>query len=214
MSMGDKIAFGIGIMGLALAAVNLWLVYRTILSQWLSNSATLVTSFEQQFGSQEIMKSRQKLAKIIQEERQSPHTGHVLAGYWPILSFFDGIGAMARRKAIDKELVFNRFAWRIVRCYYALTVETQLLQNTRNFTNEPRLYEQFEWLAQDMKKRYRSLGKSKEDIKRLTDEYIVQEATLLNEFIQHTKSKTPSKARSGATGVGKLKSKVDQSARR
>ena len=144
----------ITIIGWILALANLILVGVTIRSQWLSNSAILVASFEQQFGSEEMIESRRKTALTIRDELQSPENTRLLTGYWPVLSFYDGIGAMVRRKAINKTLVLDRFGWRVVRCYYALTKETNLLSRTRDAGEEPNLYEHFVWLGKEMEKRY------------------------------------------------------------
>ena len=179
MSLSDVMAVGIGVGGLALAALNLWLVYKTIRSQWLSNSATLVAWFEQEFGSDKIIQSRNKLAVTIRQEIQLPKKDHVLTGYWPVLSLYDVLGAMIRRKAIDEELSWNRFGWRIVRCHLALVKRTDLLKKTREI-DESTLYEQFDWLGKRWIKRYESHVK-RLDPENATEEYLAQEITLTSE---------------------------------
>ena len=188
MTSSDAVVLGIGIVASVLAVANLIVLVGTIWFQWLSNSATLVASFEQQFRSDEMIQSRRKLALLMKEELEAPKDNRLLTGYWPVLSLYDGIGAMVRRKAIDERLVRNRFSWRIHRCYVALTKETNLLKKTQDASNDSRLYEEFEWLGKRIDKRHKVRGKTL-DPKRLTTEYVNQEIDLTSRIVRNKSNK-------------------------
>jgi len=159
--------------------VGAWSIRWQVRRQWLAHSAALLMSLEEQFRSKELIEGRRALAHKIQVEIRKSSQGSALPGYWPALSFFDDLGAMVHRKAIDEELVWDRFNWRITRCYIALKGETNLLENTRTFYKEPFMYSRFEWLAERMLECYKSKGIS---INRdsAAAEYIEQESALFS----------------------------------
>jgi hypothetical protein len=125
-----------------------------------------------------LLEARENLAQVTQAETQRSPKDQALIGFWSAVSFFDNLGATVNRGAIDEELVWYRFGWRITRCYIALKDGTKLLENTRKYYDEPLMYEQFELLAKRLLTRYSPDAASLEPTK-ATTEYIEQETTLL-----------------------------------
>lgn len=144
--------------------------------QRLAHSAALLISLEEQFRSEQLTEDRKKLALKIKDFPKCSKSED-LRGYWPVISFLDNLGVLVHRKAIDEELVWKRFNWRMTRCYLALKSGTNLLENTRTYYKDPSMYNEFEWLAKRMLKRYESERKSVEPTK-AKEEYIEQEMAL------------------------------------
>ncbi|MBK8257871.1 MAG: hypothetical protein IPK82_35035 [Polyangiaceae bacterium] len=81
-----------------------------------------------------------------------------LTGQFPVLSFLENLSYLARRGAIDKMMVWNKFGWITVGYYYALTRPKNALVAIRDKEKDSTLYEEFEWLFRESVRIYRSKG--------------------------------------------------------
>jgi hypothetical protein len=143
----------VGVLGIVTAIAAVWWQMR---KQWLLHSAQLITELVAQFRSDELVGERRKLARLIAERVDGKVVQ--LEGDYPVLGFFENIGLLARRDALDKEMVFNKFGWEVVRYHDALTHPTDLIAETRERHREPSLYEETEWLYRCMLRMYRRKG--------------------------------------------------------
>lgn len=146
-----------GVFATIFTAVVATIVVRWQLNkQWLLHSAIMITSLSDKFNSQEMRKARIAFAKMLVEHRAGKDM--VLAGNLPVLGFFETIGHLVHRKAIDKQMVWNEFSWLIVRYHDAVMIKRNLFEDIRSREQDAALYEEFEWLYRQMMSVYKSKG--------------------------------------------------------
>jgi membrane dipeptidase len=159
-------------------AVAAWQIRR----QWLLNSANLVTLLVDRFNSPDWEAKRVKFTSLLLKPSDDP--GRTLLGNYGygVLGFYEHIGHLVRRGAVDLFMIHNKFAWEIV-CYYQLIrSEKDLLGEVRDRHNDKTQYMELEWLNRAMVKKYRHLGTDVYDDQgrvRWMDDFIKQETTLL-----------------------------------
>jgi hypothetical protein len=71
----------------------------------------------------------------------------VTTAYYIVSTFFEGVGALLKKKLADPELLYDLF---MVKAYWK-KVEP-IIEDLRQYFEEPKLYENFEYLYNEMKK--------------------------------------------------------------
>lgn len=156
------------LVGVLAAAIGIWWQIR---KQWLLNSANVVSSFADRWGTDEWRKYRIYSAKAIKKHLEGKPVD--LSKDLPILGFFEHIGYLARRGGLDKEMIWNKFGWYIVRYHMGLSYKNSLIEQNRVNEGDHTLWEELDWLASEMLKIYRKKGvKLLSKDKLLTDESI------------------------------------------
>jgi hypothetical protein len=122
----------------------------------LLHSAEMVTALAERFNSETMRHSRVHFAELLESHCRGNSVW--LSGDLPVLSFFEHVGHLVRRHALDEQMAWNRFSWLLARYYLALTVRGNLLADIRQKETEPELYIEFEWLCRWALQRYRRLG--------------------------------------------------------
>lgn len=144
------VAAGATVLGVVCGLFSIrWQIRR----QWLLNSANLVTSLVEKFGADDMLKQRYDLARLVDDHVRGLTVD--ISGDVPLLSFFENIGHLVRRNALDKKMVFNKFTWWVVRYYWGLTEPTDLIAALRRQEHDPTLYEEFVWLGRELVEVYR-----------------------------------------------------------
>lgn len=165
-------------LGVVLGFAGVWYQVRR---QWLLNSATTVTSFEQRFISPEWKEYRMNCALFIKAHQAGEEV--YLSEDVQVLGMFEHMALLTRRKAIDLEMVWNKFGWYIVRYYEGLTTGPRdLIHHIREAESDQTLWEEFEWLYRRMLHEYRRRGVPvvEDGAGQRTQELLLQELTLLD----------------------------------
>lgn len=181
LTPAEEIALG----GVGLAFVS---VVVTIFSarfqakrDWLLNSENLVTTWVDRFNSGEWEERRCKFMKLLLLPDGAPERTLIGNYGFGVLGFFEHMGHLAKRGAIDVLMIHNKFAWEIV-CYYQLVRSGRdILAQIRNRHEDHTLYTEMTWLNDEMVKTYRRLGTEVFDAKgrvKWMDDFILQETTL------------------------------------
>ncbi len=185
MSNGDLIALSsavVALVGVFASLIAVWLQARR---QWLLNSANLVTSLVDRFSSSDWECRRVKFINLLSLPGDDPK--RTLFGNYGfgVLGFYEHIGHLVRRGAVDLFMIHNKFAWEIV-CYYQLMRSgADLLAEVRTRHKDNTQYMEFEWLNRAMAKKYKALGTEIYDDKgrvRWMDDFIREEAALGRDF--------------------------------
>jgi hypothetical protein len=143
----------------AIVASVLGLIYQ-LRREWLLHSAEMVTDLVAQFNSEEFGKRRRSLVA---------HLEHVVAGKpvsltsdygLGVLGFYENIGHLVRRRALDEMMVWTKFSWELVCYFQCITMGTNALATEREKNGDPTLYEELEWLNARFVKTYRRKGVS------------------------------------------------------
>lgn len=133
--------------------IGIWWQMR---KQWLLHSASMVTSLSDRYDSADMRVDRKTFNRMIVETRNGQPADFL--GYLPVLLFFEHIGHLVRRHALDKLMVWNRFGWEVL-CYYtALTRPSNKLEEIRKKETDESVYEEFEWLSKHMSALYSRRG--------------------------------------------------------
>ena len=80
----------------------------------------------------------------------------VTTAFYIVPTFFEGVGALYKRKLADLELLYDLFSVKL----HWKKVEP-LMEGVRKHFDEPRLFENFEYLCNEMKKYEQKLQQSK-----------------------------------------------------
>lgn len=142
------------------------------------NSATMMLALADKFMSPEWRTYRARCADVIMKHLSGQPVD--LSVDFPVLGFFENLGYLVRAKIIDKEMVWNKFGWYIVRYHSALRSHGDLIQQNCEREHDPTLWEEFCWLDREMVKIYRMRGvdvSSMSETARHIAELIRQEST-------------------------------------
>lgn len=109
----------------------------------------LLLKLEASFDAPEMKAARNLAAKALKNST-------TVAELEPVLDFFETVGALVRRRAVDKELAWSSFAYWVLR-YGALAREQ--IQARRNAESDQTYYTEFEFLVRcltlvEVKKRH------------------------------------------------------------
>jgi len=165
------------IAGIFAGVFGLWWQLR---KQWLLNSANIVSSLANEYTNDVWRKYRRHSARSLQEHLNGKQID--LSKDLPILGFFENMGHLVRRGGLDKEMIWNKFGWYIVRYYLALTYKNNLIEDIRRKEADPTLWEEWEWLNHEMLKIYQRRG-----VKILTDSALLVEENVrirINELFE------------------------------
>lgn len=138
------------LLGIFSTVIGIWFQTR---KQWLLHSANLVSELADQFTGDEWRVYRKHSAEALQRHRSGGSID--LSKDIPVLGFFENIGHLVRRKAIDKLMIWNKFGWYVTRYYLALTEDEDLIDDIRTKERDPTLWEELEWLNREMLKIYK-----------------------------------------------------------
>ena len=100
--------------------------------------------FHNRFESRHFINRRQKLTqKILDKEKEILDE---------ILVFFETLGCLTKHRVLTKEMVWNDFAWEIVRYYQALRRFNGIdyIDWFRKTNKDKTLYSEFEWLYEEI----------------------------------------------------------------
>ena len=113
-----------------------------------SNSAKMVLDLVNLFNSSDMRKQRGRFAKALLDENIKID----LRRDAPVLEFFEEIGYMARRKVLDKGMVWNSFSWWLEPYYLAVTNKhnKNLIEEARSDLQSRSLFCEIEWLYKIM----------------------------------------------------------------
>ncbi len=149
--------------------------------QWLLSSAALVSELLAEFNSAEFAIKRRRCAELMSAHLRAEDVTLIGNTGFGVFGMFEHIAYLVRRKALDKDMVWNKFGWEIVGYYFCVTSSTNLLEQLRSNHHDETLYEHFEWFAQRMISSYQSRKTPVYDKRgRLTwlEPFIQQELTL------------------------------------
>lgn len=114
----------------------------------LLNSALMTSSFIDRFDSSEFRKFRfdfsLEAANLLEQKPAD------FAKCVPILGFFENIGYLVRRRVLDKEMIWNKFSWIVIRYFMLLNDKTHFIQQLREKEQDDKIYCEFEWLYHAM----------------------------------------------------------------
>ncbi len=131
-------------------------VYWQIKKQWLLHSATMVTALLGEFESEEFKRKRRQCSELA-ALHLSGENASLIGNYgFGVLGFFEHVGHLVRRGALDTEMIWNRLGWEIVGYYEALTAQPSLIAQLRE--DHPSAYSEFEWLHRTMLVHFRRHG--------------------------------------------------------
>jgi hypothetical protein len=134
---------------------SLWAVWWQVRRQRIIHSATIVTDALYRYMSQEWRINRFLSATALRKHASGER---IISSDLPVLNFFENMGYLVRKKAVDKEMVWNQFGWYVVRYYFALEKPPSLLERERESENDRVLWEEFEWLAKESLRLYNKRG--------------------------------------------------------
>lgn len=118
--------------------------------EWLLHSADLVSTLLDRFEAPLLANARCNLATLC----ESRHQGRQIdIDGDRVLSFFEHLGYLVRRGALDETMVANKFGWQVIGYHYALTRGAMgPIDVLRSETGTPSLYTEFDGLAKRMER--------------------------------------------------------------
>ena len=140
----------IALCALAVSVIAVGFSYQAAKYQWLSTSATLLTSFTTSYDSAEMRAARKSFAEKLLDDDERQRID--LASSEKVLEFFEEIGYLTRRKVLDKGMVWNHFSWFLERYYQAVTKHPSMLERTREEQRSSAIYQEVDWLYYELKK--------------------------------------------------------------
>jgi hypothetical protein len=141
------------IFGVLFGLLGIWWQLK---KQWLLNSANFISGLAIEFSSDTWIAHRKKSADKVKLHYENQAA--TLSRDIPILGFFENIGYMVRRGALDKEMVWNKFGWYVVRYYIGLTYKVDLIEQARTKEADKTLWMETEYLYIEMLNLYKNHG--------------------------------------------------------
>lgn len=131
-------------------AVSMAVVYWQFRKSWLLHSAVMMTSLLEQFEATAFAESRRRCGELAARHVQGEQVS--LRGNYGfgIFGFFEHIGHLLRRGALDEELVWNRMGWEIVGYWEAFGARKRSLILELREAGKISEYCEFEWLHRRM----------------------------------------------------------------
>jgi len=181
LSISDSAAWGAIIIALIGVITSLGAVWWQIKKQWLLHSADMITSLVDRYNSESFEQRRLRFISMLLDHRDGKDITLIGNYGFGILGFFENIGHLVRRGALDKLMVWNKFGWEIIAYYNAITFRHDFIQEIRKHDHDETHYEEFEWLNNEMvnvfKKRGTKIYDDKGDVIWL-DAFFKQESKL------------------------------------
>lgn len=148
MSVSDWAAWGAIFVSLLGVMASLAGVHWQNRKQWLLHSAAMVTALLDKFESEQFESKRRRCGQLAAQHLRGECV--TLAGNYGfgVLGFFEHVGHLVRRGALDEEMVWNRMGWEVMGYYSAFTSEPNLIEQIR--VGNPTLYVEMEWLHMRM----------------------------------------------------------------
>lgn len=165
-------------LAIAISVLGLWYQLRR---GWLLHSAEMVTDLLVQFNSPEFERRRRSFAKLLKERGVAGELVPIAKGYpLGVLGFYEHIGHLVHRRALDEKMVWTKFAWELVCYFHCITKDGNALEAARQKNGDRTLYEEMEWLNGRFVKIYLSRGVAlyKEGRVRWLEEFFSQETSL------------------------------------
>jgi hypothetical protein len=175
------------------ATLGLGGIFYQFVKQRQLNSANLLLAIEAKYGEPGMIVARKEFAEIVRANLHSEK--NAITGFQPVLSFFDMMAALVHRGALDERLIWHRFHWRIIRGWLAIAANMEvmsaqspapgsLLERMRRLEQEPRIYDQFEWLGKrfvvrDVRLSRGGKAHSLQQIREMVMQYYDQESALV-----------------------------------
>lgn len=128
--------------------------------EWLLHSAEMMANLVAQFNSEEFQRRRKSLAAHLEpvtEGRPVSLTSDYGLG---VLGFYENLGHLVRRRALDEMMVWTKFSWELVCYFQCITMDGNPLAVERRKNGDPTLYEEMEWLNARFARTYRRKGVS------------------------------------------------------
>lgn len=113
-------------------------------NQRLHSTSTLL-DLRERFYSPRLQRARKELSRwLLQAPRgEEPYD-------WEVALFFQLLGSLTRTRTLDRRLVRNAFGTWITAYYTFMTRPVDLLASWRDDSNDPQIFADFEWLAQQI----------------------------------------------------------------
>jgi hypothetical protein len=145
------------LIALFVAALATFFQIKALRHAWLSNSASMVTKFVDDWQSRQYRIFRKRFATQLLEVREmktkDPQAEDFIKKIGivdlPVLGFFENVAYLTRRGVLDKGMIWNKFFWELERYYIAITQPADLLKECRK-GDQTTIYSELEWLYKDL----------------------------------------------------------------
>jgi hypothetical protein len=195
---------GIDLVQTAAILVSALGLFYQLRREWLLHSAEMMTNLVAQFNSEDFERRRRSLAAHLEPVTEGKPVSLTSDYGLGVLGFYENLGHLVRRRALDEMMVWTKFSWELVCYFQCITMDGNALAVERRKNGDPTLYEEMEWLNARFVRIYRrkGVGLYRDDGKvRWLADFFLQEKSLCF----HTEgSNSPSFGRSAA--VSDLKS--------
>jgi hypothetical protein len=172
MDLNSFIAFVTALAALIVATVT----YYQLKHSRFALGVDLILKLEAQFDQAEMKAARSRAAKALIPKLAAPDELLLSTDLEPVLDFFETLGLLVRRRAVDEELAWNSFSYWLLR--YAALAPHQI-KARRRLESDWTYYEEFEHLAKrltDFDSRRRNLTKGPSLSKELLASFLAEEA--------------------------------------
>ncbi|MCI4369106.1 MAG: hypothetical protein L3K09_06055 [Thermoplasmata archaeon] len=141
---GIDIATWTAIAAWALVIGTLAVMYWQTLQAQRLHSANAVMELRERFDSSRVRQARRQLALQLLEGKEKE------IGNWEVPAFFELMGAMTHRRALDETLVWHAFGGWITNYWFALCHPVDIVGSHRSDFRDPLVLAEFEWLKDRM----------------------------------------------------------------
>lgn len=132
----------LGLLGTwALVIGTLALIYWQTRQSQVLNSANAVITLRERFDSDRMRSARRHLSQML---LAGTHEDIVSM---EVVTFFELMGAMTRRKLLDEELIWEAFGTWITTYYNGIRRPRDIVGEVRKSLKDPLVFHNFEWLA-------------------------------------------------------------------
>jgi len=144
----------------AAIVVSVLALFYQLRREWLLHSAEMVTGLVTEYNSEDFENRRKNLAALLAPVAKGERISIADASVFGVLGFYENLGHLVRRGALDELMVWNKFSWDLV-CYFeCLVLGDNALRKLREQFGDPTLYEEMEWLNARFLRIYRRRGVS------------------------------------------------------
>jgi hypothetical protein len=164
----------------ALVIGTLTLMYWQTRQNQVLNSANSVLALRERFDSNRLRSARRHLSQML---LAGSHEDIVSM---EVLTFFQLVGGMTRRKLLDEELIWEAFGTWVTTYYSGVRRPRDLISEIRSALKDPLVFNNFQWLAERMEVLDREalgsdgLAAVEEELE--VRAFLSREATLLEEW--------------------------------
>lgn len=143
----------------AILVSTLGLLYQ-LRREWLLHSAEMMANLVTQFNSEEFESRRRSLAAHLEPVTEGMPVSLTSDYGLGVLGFYENLGHLVRRRALDEMMVWTKFSWELVCYFQCITMNGNALAVERRKNGDPTLYEEMEWLNARFVRVYRRKGVS------------------------------------------------------